>query len=1056
MTFRILIECLEKFKLNQTATSLHSKTKVSYFESRIDEVLFEENHASVEILSAELKNLYSFDQNSNVYQLCGEINCLDDKDFPHNFWRSFDFVVDVRLLPSQTDECAQTVSYLVQTLYSHKSSSRDASFGNFEKAQFKTSTVRRFYVKIENPNFDKKSVQSLIDELSLEFKINSVIHLIRILDLKEEPNHQESNSIVSKEYPYPEFVNETYRLSDFNSIELEKLSTDLQLGLSTEDMLKIQEHYRIVDEIPTRIVLETLGQSWSEHCKHRIFNAAIDEIEEGVYKAHIKKATEEISAKYEEKHGKPFCFSVFKDNAGAVEFNENFLVTHKVETHNSPTALDPFGGAITGILGVNRDCLGFGLGAKPVMNTFGFCFPMPSNEIDYYRRKECQSPQLTNNYVIRGATKGVEVGGNCSGIPTVHGVINFDENYSAKPLVFCGTIGLIPKMINGRRSWEKKPEDGDLIFVVGGRTGRDGIHGAIFSSESLNEKSSISHVQIGAPITQKRMTDAILEARDAGLYNAITDNGAGGLSSSVGEMGESGFTVNLDEVLLKTRFIQPFEIWVSESQERMTLAVPERNQDAFKAIMKKHVVEFQVIGRFNNSGVGKISFSDKNKKTHMSVIDLDFLHNGAPQHKLQSKAPETRELTEDEISSLNSNTEAVKYILSTDHKMCSIDTTVYLPQKSSNASFNKNFEKIEERDLRDDIIMLLSVKNISSREEVITSYDHTVQGGSIVQPIQGKGKLCSDAGVSKPLLGERSAVAVSSAMHPSYGGQDADVYNMAAMAIDTAIRNVIVVGANPEKIALLDNFCWSNSFDEKRIWQLRRATLACYETAVGFGTPYISGKDSMFNDFKGFDENDSPVHLSDQPTLLISSIGIVDDSSICVTSDFKNADDLIYVIGETRSELGGSEYFKMIGCCGGYVPKVNPVETLKTYVAFSNLLKKRWIRSGISVQIGGIITAINRSVIGNLCGAKLNIKSVEGCKTIEQFLFSESSGRIVFSIKSDNQTNVENLLKDSNVIFQHLGEVTEASENITLSILGKQMTYSLHDALKSYYQKLLQ
>jgi phosphoribosylformylglycinamidine synthase len=350
---------------------------------------------------------------------------------------------------------------------------------------------------------------------------------------------------------------------------------------------------------------------------------------------------------------------------------------------------------------------------------------------------------------------------------------------------------------------------------------------------------------------------------------------------------------------------------------------------------------------------------------------------------------------------------------------------------------------------------LINSKNISTREEIVTSYDYTVQGGSIIQPIQGLGKICVEAGVSKPLLDEKCGVAISSAMNPSYGGHDEDTYNMSAYAIDTAIRNVVVVGANPEKIALLDNFCWSNSFDPKRLWQLRRATLACYETAIAFCTPYISGKDSMFNDFKGFDKENNPIKMSDLPTLLISSLGIVDDTSVCVTSEFKDQGDLIYIIGETKSELGGSEYFRMLGYKGGFVPQVDCVQSLKNYQSFYELLKKRLIQSSISVHDGGLITAINKSIIGSLSGAKLDFQSLDKCKTVEQFLFSESSGRIVFSIKEKNKLTVENFLKEKDVSFNLLGEVTEKSSNISLKVLNKQIIYSLEDLCRAYYRKIL-
>lgn len=1041
MTFRIFVECLEKFKPIQQIYSDRFQSEISFFESRVDEITYlEKDIEKAKNLNEAINNLYSFDINSNIYQILIEESKIRDTRFCHNFWRDFDFMIDVRLLQNQTDECAETILYLISSLYSC-----NKNLGEFESKKYKISTVRRFYISINDKDFDRNNIQLLINELSLDLRINPIIHSIKIADLH---NDATNNGIALQSDLKEVFqfgMDEVYDLKGMDSIQLVKLSKDLQLGLSIQDMTAIQTYYNSSDKKLTRLILETISQTWSEHCKHRIFNASIDEIEEGLYKTYIKKATEEIRQEYEKKYDKPFCYSVFKDNAGAIELNEDYLITHKVETHNSPTALDPFGGSITGILGVNRDCLGFGLSAKPIINSFAFCFPNPSNEIYYYRKPNCQSPQLTANYIIKGAIKGIEVGGNCSGIPTIHGIIYFDEDYSAKPLVFCGTVGLIPKKIHEKNSWEKAPQDGDKVVIIGGRTGRDGIHGAIFSSESLNENSDISHVQIGAPIIQKKVSDAILEARDLGLFNAITDNGAGGLSSSVGEMGQNGFKVDLDRVLLKTKYMQPFEIWVSESQERMTLAVPQEKLDKFISVMIKHTVEYQVIGEFNNSGVGEISFSNSNNQTQKIEINLEFLHNGTPQYKFESEAPEYRDLSQEEIESILLNEYGARNIRSNDGITCLASYSIMTEEESK--------LKNPSRELRDDIISILSDINLSSREEIFTSYDHTVQGGSIVQSILDPGKVCADAGVTKPLLGQSCAIALSSAMHPWYGGQKEDCYQMAVYSVDNAIRNLIVVGANPEKIALLDNFCWSKPLDKKRLWQLKQAALGCYEAAIALGAPYISGKDSMFNDFSGFDKENNPIELSDLPTLLISSIGVVDDATICLTSDFKNPKDLIYVIGKTKPELGGSKYFKTIDYKGGFIPIVDLQESVENYQVFYKILKRGLAESSISVHLGGLITAINRSIIGGACGVNIQINDLETCRTIEQFLFSESSGRIVFSIRPENQSAVENLLNEAEVFYQNIGIVSNASENITLKFNDKQILYGLNDISSAYYKQ---
>ncbi len=942
--------------------------------------------------------------------------------------------------------------------------------------------IRRFYFKVDDEDFDRKRVKFLVEEFGLQFEINPVIHNVRITCLHPDGVYQrmmeeneediktaaeekraleeklkDSTSVEYRKTIFDGDVNikpekkrckEYYEISGVTDEYLLDLNGTLQLGLSLEDLRAIRNFYTDHNkEYISKIELEMIAQSWSEHCKHRIFNAEIDNIKDGLYKTYIKGATEKIMKDYRATHGKDFCYSVFKDNAGAIEFTDEYLVTHKVETHNSPTSLDPFGGAITGILGVNRDCLGFGLGAKPVMNTYAFCFPNPTNEILYSRKKDMESPQLSSNYIIHGVIKGIESGGNCSGIPTTHGVVYFDDGFIAKPLVFAGTIGLIPKEINGRNSCLKKPLNGDKIVILGGRTGRDGIHGAIFSSDSLDENSNITHVQIGDPITQKKVLDAILEARDLGLYNAITDNGAGGFSSSIGEMGESGFEVDLRKVLLKAKNIEPYEIWISESQERMTLAVPEENVEKLIEIAKKHSVEYQIIGEFNDSMKGKIIYNDENGVEKFAEIDLKFLHDGIPKYKFRSEEPVYREITQDEMNSILGNGVCAKFIRSQDGEKCLASDMV------SGHFDQRNFP---DRDLKEDIISILSNKNISTREDIVTQYDHTVQGGSIVQPIQGAGKICVDAGVSKPILNIQAGVAVSSFMNPRFGGQNDDTYNMAMYAIDASIRNIVCVGANPEKIALLDNFCWSNSLNPKRLWQLKRSAEACYDGAVAFKAPFISGKDSMFNDFKGYDKENNPVMLSDLPTLLISSIGIVDDASICVTSDFKNEGDLIYVIGETKPELGGSEYFNMMGYDGGFVPRVNADESIENYNIFNILLKNRLIQSSISVHMGGLITAVNKSAIGGMKSIYIDVKDdcLGKCRNVEQFLFSESSGRIVFSIKRENRLRVEEILKEARIHFNLLGEVTNKEENMVVSLSDRRVLYNFDDICESYYSTL--
>jgi phosphoribosylformylglycinamidine synthase II len=1017
MSSQVLIESIEKFKKPSEFEG------ISFFKTNIYDISL--NNKDISPILNCVKSIFSHDFNNNTYYVSGERKNENFYDYQHNFWRSYDYAVDVEFCPGQTDNVANTLESLI-TEYQN--------YTNDEKGSFnKISSARRFYIKLKSDS--DQSIEDVLKKLSLQLDINPIVHRVRIVKLESSGNHiliEEKKCKTSA--VYQDTQNQSlldaseYNIKLMSEDELIALNNSLQLGLSLDDLKFIQAYFLKKNKNISRIEIEMLAQSWSEHCKHRIFSAEIDDIKEGLYKRYIQGATNKIISIQKEK----FCYSLFSDNAGAVELNSNYLVTHKVETHNSPSSLDPFGGAITGVLGVNRDCVGFGLGAKPVMNTYAFCFPEPSNDVNYWRKlnddQTLSNPQLSPNYIIHGVIDGIESGGNCSGIPTAHGLVHFDNGFIAKPLVFAGTIGLIPKKILERDSWVKKPENGDLIVILGGRTGKDGIHGAIFSSDSIDSNSNITHVQVGDPITQKKMFDAILEARDHGLYNAITDNGAGGLSSSIGEMGCNGFDVDLSKVLLKSHNIKPHEIWISESQERMTLAVPEENLEKFIEIMVKHVVEYQVIGRFNESNIGKISFDDQ-----IVEIDLEFVHDSIPKYKLQSKKPELRDLTTDEIEILKAG---------------------HLPLRSYDGKTCIEWDSIDVQssgmDLKDSILKLMGALNVSTRESVITKYDHTVQGGSIAQPRQGIGNLSSYGSVTKPHLEIKEAVAVSSFMNPDMCCDNGDFYNTALYSVETTVRNLVCLGSNPNKIGLLDNFCWSNPFDQTRIWQLKRAAEACYDGATALKAPFISGKDSMFNDFKGFDKKGDAVKLSNPPTLLISGLGIVEDPSISVTSEFKLKDDLIYLLGETRPELGGSQYYKMHGLRGGFIPNVNLEESNKLNACAWQLLSRFLLKSIIPVSMGGLIIALNKASLGGGLSFNIDLGDISLGQSIESFLFSESSGRVVITIEPRNQKNLEKVLESSYVKYQYLGVVDEFNKQTVINLGDRKIFYSVGDVKKQY------
>lgn len=778
------------------------------------------------------------------------------------------------------------------------------------------------------------------------------------------------------------------------------------LALSLTYMKAMQTYFQKKGRNPTDVELESIAQTWSEHCKHTIFADPLDEITEGIFKTYIKGATNRIR---KEKGEKDFCVSVFTDNAGIMEFDEDYNITLKIETHNSPSALDPFGGAITGIVGVNRDPMGTGLGSKPFINISGpFCFANPEKDSTLYKGANKTQKMLSSRRIMDGVIEGVRVGGNCSGIPTSHFKLIFDERYRGKPLVYVGTGGSMLKKVCGKPSHEKQAKPGDYIVMTGGRVGQDGIHGATFSSEVMDAGSPATAVQIGDPITQKKLSDALVkEARDLGLYNSITDNGAGGLSCSVAEMAEecNGCYVKLDDVPLKYPGLEPWKIWISESQERMTLAVPKEKLKQFLKLMEKRGVEATVIGEFTDSGQCVVEY---NNRIVMSV-DMDFLHHGLPPRPMK---------------------------------------TTYTKVKYEEPAI----PKLE--DLTKSLHSMLSRQNIASFEFISQQYDHEVQGGSAIKPLQGRGRINGDATVTRPVLSSKKGVIIAQGINPSYS--DIDTYHMAACAIDTAVRNAVAAGADLEQLALLDNFCWCSSDEPEKLGQLKEAAKACYDYSVAYGTPFISGKDSMFNDFKGYDEDGKPIKISVPPTLLATSIGVMKDAKKAVSLDAKIEGDLVYVLGETHDELGGSEYFAMTGeeqrgekYIGNNVPKVDAEKNKKLYKALQKSIDKGVVASAQSIHQGGLAVALAKTAMGGNLGVSVSLEKLPGTATRDDFkLYSESQGRIVVTVDPKNKEKFEKMMEENS--YAQIGEVTK--ENFIIK--GKEekeiIKTSIDDMLKSY------
>ncbi|MCU0630445.1 MAG: AIR synthase-related protein, partial [Methanoregulaceae archaeon] len=713
------------------------------------------------------------------------------------FLADFDYAVEVGFLPGVTDNAGTTARQTIEDFFQGR-----------ENIEVYTSQLF-FVCGTLSPGLEQKLAATLSNQLVNRVQVKTreeygtmgmgrEVPLVRLHDL---PVAGEVDLSVSDQ-----------ELTRIGKEGVEDPGTHQRRGPLALDLAQlhaIRAYFMKKGRNPTDVELESLAQTWSEHCKHTIFASPMDDdVPDGLYKTYIQAATNKIR---KEKGKNDICLTVFTDNSGAIIFDDYYLVTHKVETHNSPSALDPFGGALTGIVGVNRDTIGFGLGAKPCINVYGYCVGDPETEPALFRGRDLANPILSPRRILEGVVHGVGVGGNCSGIPTPQGWVYFDNRYVGKPLVFAGTVGVMPREHAGKKLYEKKAEPGDLIVVAGGRVGKDGIHGATFSSEALDPGSPVTAVQIGDPITQKKLSDVIVkEARDLSLYRSITDNGAGGISCSVAEMAKecNGAFVSLEKVPLKYPGMAPWEIWISESQERMTLAIPPGKLDQFMELMERREVEATVIGEFTDTGKCVVEFHGE----VVMDVELGFLHDGLPKKHLKT--------------SYTKQTHPEPAIPCPDR----LDTT---------------------------LIALLGRKNLCSKEFISVQYDHTVQGGHVLGPVQGTGRVQAMATLTKVVPGSKKGVGLSQGIFPSYS--EIDPYRMAAAGIDTAIRGLIAMGIPLEAIAILDNFCWCSSDDPGRLGQLKRAAKGCYDVATAFGTPFISGKDSMYNDFSGFDAENNPV-----------------------------------------------------------------------------------------------------------------------------------------------------------------------------------------------------
>lgn len=902
----------------------------------------------------------------DLYRLCTEL--LSDPVTQVVHWRPLDsapeqaasdpedaWIVEVGLLPGVTDPVADQIRYGARLL----------GITGLERA----ATGQRYVIRGDLSEAD-------VHRLAQRLLCNPVIQHYRL-------------GLLHPHFPQPAAARpdvECIDLSGLDEDELLALSRQRLLSLDAAEMCAIRDHFAALGRPPTDVELETLAQTWSEHCVHKTFKALITvepnppapfpcreggelpsprrggaggEVIDGLLRTYIRAATEQVA--------KPWVRSAFVDNAGIIDFDDEYEVSFKVETHNHPSALEPFGGANTGVGGVVRDILG--VSARPIATTDVLCFGPQDLRFD-----DLPEGTLHPRRVMNGVVAGIQDYGNKLGLPTVNGAILFDPGYTANPLVYCGCVGIAPKGRHPRRA-----SPGDRIVVIGGRTGRDGLHGATFSSTALTHETGAiagSAVQIGDPITEKGILEVVVAARDQGLYTAITDCGAGGLSSAIGEMaGRMGAEVQLEDVPLKYPGLAPWEIWLSEAQERMVLAVPPRNLPALRDLCARFGVELRDLGQFTDSGRLIVRYGSQ----VVADLDLDFLHGGLPRRRMRA------------VMSTQGSPEFLQ-----------------VPADS--------YEQL--------LLALLSHPDIASKEAVIRRYDHEVQAGTVVKPLTGRwNDGPSDAAVLKPLEARGwRGLALACGINPQYG--KLDPYRMAVSAIDEAIRNAVAVGADPDRIALLDNFCWGNPNRPERLGELVRAAQGCYDAAVAYGTPFISGKDSLNNEYLGPDGQPHSI----PGTLLISALGIVPDVRCCVTSDLKAPGDLLYVLGETRAELGGSHAYLVQGIARGVPPGLPPAGPA-TVRALAQAIQAGLVQACHDCAEGGLAVAAAEMAIAGGTGLRLALEGIPHTPDAAwayTLLFSESNGRFIVEVRPEDAQVFEALL--AGVPYGRAGLVLEAPQ----------------------------
>jgi phosphoribosylformylglycinamidine synthase subunit PurSL len=875
----------------------------------------------------------------------------------------FDWTIWVGFRPGVRDNPGSTAVEAIEDLLDLKFEGSDAVY-----------TSKRYCIKSNGLNAGD------MDKIAGELLANNIIQQWRIFSFDQWDPAEGVGFIIPK--VILDHVPTVKTIPVDNEHSLRTISDERNLALNANDIPTIRSYFMSQDtrsarsqvglDEPTDVELEYISQARSDHCNHNTFRGLFryrdrtsgeTEIVDNLFKTFIEAPTLVLKAK------KSWVISVLWDNAGAGRFDDDHYYVITGETHNSPSNMEAYGGAITGIVGVYRDPLGTGKGSKLVMGSYGYCVGPRDYDGDL-------KPHLHPRRLLDGVIEGVRDGGNKSGIPTTFGQVLFHPGYLGKCLVFVTAVGMMPTEINGTPAEKKRTSPGELVIMCGGRVGKDGIHGVTAASETFSEHTPAGHVQIGDPYTQKKMHDFLLEARDEGLIRFITDNGGGGLSSSIGESAlySNGCEIELEKVPLKYEGLDQWEIWISESQERMTVAILADDHDRFFELSEKHAVESTVIGRYTDSGKLHITYNGKT----CAYVDLDLLESGFPQWE-----------------------------------------------------FDAEWISAEERGLREPVLTpppdystllkdLLCRPNICSTQWITRQYDHEVQGISVIKPLVGADRdMNSDASVIRPVLKSQKGLALAQALLPTYSNIDA--YHMTSCSIDEAVRRLLAVGADLGQIGGVDNFCWPNiQYDpignpdgKFKAAQLVRSCRALHDICVAYEIPLLSGKDSMYVDGYLAGRYGEIHKVSALETLQFSTISVIEDITRCVTMDSKIAGDLIYILGVTRNELGGSEYYEHLGYIGRNVPEVRTSEFIPLYRSLKYAIENELLASVHGIYRGGLAVHLAKVAMGGNLGMKINLAQIprHDVEREDALLFSESAGRFIVTVDPANREAFEDCFK---------------------------------------------